>query len=286
MIDLALRRQFFSEDIQVCANLRTPALVDALAKVPREAYLRPGPWTFRSEIDMGAGPRQTPDADPKHVYHNVAIAIDAARQLFNGAPTLVASSIDALSLKPGHRVLHVGTGLGYFTAIIAHTVGPSGSVVGIEVDEALAAEAARNLAQYPWVAVQHGDATGPLDGTFDAILVNAGVTHPRDAWLDAVPEGGRIVLPLTAASPQMGPIGKGFMLALTKAPDRSFDVRMVTMVAIYSAIGLRDPEINAALGKALMRGLMLPPGLRLRREPHESDASCWLHAPTWCFRAG
>jgi protein-L-isoaspartate(D-aspartate) O-methyltransferase len=285
-MDLEMRRQFFAEDIQVCANLRTPALVEALARVPRERFLRPGPWTFRSEIDMGAGPRQTPDADPKHVYHNVAIAIDAARQLFNGAPTVVTSAIDAMNLAPGHRVVHIGAGLGYFTALIAHTVGPAGRVVAIEVDEALASEARQNLAAYPWVEVIHGDGTAALDGPFDGILVNAGVTHPQDSWLDAVPAGGTLVLPLTATSPQMGPIGKGFMLALKKADDGAFDVRIITIVAIYSAIGLRDEAMNAAVGKALMRGMALPPGLRLYRGAHEPGATCWLHAAGFCFRSG
>jgi protein-L-isoaspartate(D-aspartate) O-methyltransferase len=281
MMDLAARRRFFAEEIAACCNLRTAALVDALAAVPRERFLRAGPWTFRGEGDFLGGPRQTPDADPKHLYHNVAVGIDPGHQLFNGAPSAVAPAIDALALKPGHRVLHIGCGLGYYSAIMAHIVGSSGRVVALEVDELLAADAQRNLSPLSWVEVQHGNGTEPLEA-FDAILVNAGVTHPRDAWLDALVTGGRLVLPLTATMPQMGPIGKGPMLLIAKGADGSFDVRLVGVVAIYSAVGLRDDALNEALGKALMRGPFAPVK-RLRRDPHEVTTSCWLHGPTFCL---
>jgi protein-L-isoaspartate(D-aspartate) O-methyltransferase len=283
MTDLEARRQFFAEEIAVSCNLQTDGLVEALATVPREQYLHPGPWLIRSEADMGGPPRSTPDDDPKHVCHNVAVAIDPSRQLFNGAPGAVTPAIDALGLTAGSRVLHLGCGLGYYTALIAHVVGSSGRVVALEVDEDLARAAQSRLAAYPWVEIRQGNGTEPIDGHLDAILVNAGVTHPRDSWLDAVADAGRIVLPLTVTMPQMGPIGKGLMLLFTRRADGDFDVRQLNIVAIYSAIGLRDDEINAALGKALMRGPFLPRGIRLRRDKHEASASCWLHGHSFCL---
>ncbi len=48
-------------------------------------------------------------------------------------------------------MLHVGTGLGYYTAIMAHCVGPSGRVVGIEIDADARRSAGENLASLPWV---------------------------------------------------------------------------------------------------------------------------------------
>ena len=163
----------------------------------------------------------TPDADPGRVYHNIAVAIDPARQLFNGQPGTLGVWIDALELAPGARVLHVGCGLGYYTAVIAQAVGSSGRVVAFEVDEALAAAAKRNLASMPWVDARCGDASQATGETFDAILVNAGVTHPLDAWLDALAPGGRMILPLTSTMPAMGPtLGKGLVFVLTKQETR------------------------------------------------------------------
>jgi protein-L-isoaspartate(D-aspartate) O-methyltransferase len=281
MIDLADRRRCYAEEIEAVANLRTPALVEALATVPREAFLRPGPWTILGEGGLGA-PRPTPDADPRRVYHNVAVAIEPARQLFNGAPTVVSMAIDALGLAPGARVMHLGCGLGYYTALIARCVGPTGRVLALEVDEALAGEARANLASLPWTEVRHGNGTEPLGETFDAMLVNAGVTHARDAWLDALSPTGRLVLPLTATLPQMGTIGKGLLLLLSHAADGSFDTRILTAVAIYSALGLRDDGLNEALGKVLSRGLMAPLK-RLRRDAHEPSPGCWVHGATSCL---
>ena len=61
-----------------------------------------GEGLFRAEGDL-AGPRSTDDADPRHVYHNVAIAIDPARNLYNGQPGLIARWLNALPVGPGER---------------------------------------------------------------------------------------------------------------------------------------------------------------------------------------
>jgi protein-L-isoaspartate(D-aspartate) O-methyltransferase len=177
-------------------------------------------------------------------------------------------------------VIHVGAASGYYTAIMAKCVGPEGRVLAFEVDEPLAAEARRNLVSMPWVEVRHADAAA-VDGGMDAILVNAGITHPLDSWLDALAEGGRIVLPLTVA--MKGPIGKGLLVLATRTLDRSsFDARVIGFVAIYSAIGLRDDTAAQQLGAALARN-PFPSLTRLRRDMHEAAAGCWLHGAAWCL---
>jgi protein-L-isoaspartate(D-aspartate) O-methyltransferase len=98
-MELALRRRFFAEEIEAVAKLRSRTLVEALEAVPREQFLPPGPWTVMADADFtGMSPsktRQTPDADSARVYHNIGVAIDAERQLFNGQPA------GALSPRPG-----------------------------------------------------------------------------------------------------------------------------------------------------------------------------------------
>ncbi|MGH9411712.1 MAG: protein-L-isoaspartate O-methyltransferase family protein [Vicinamibacterales bacterium] len=287
-LELFLRRRFYAEELDAVCAFRSPGLLESFAAVPRERFLPPGPWTVLSLNDFVPGapaqPRVTSDDDPARVYHNIGIAIDPARQLFNGHPATLAAWIDALDLKPGGRVLHVGCGLGYYSAVMAQTVGPAGRVVAIEVDDALAAAARENLAAMSWVQVLHGDATAlPATDVFDAILVNAGVTHPRDEWLDALAPRGRLMLPLTASMPAMGAtIGKGFMMLITRDTADAFAVRTVGFVAIYSAIGLRDAAANTALGQAMAKA-PFPPATRLRRDVHEPGPTCWFHTARACF---
>jgi protein-L-isoaspartate(D-aspartate) O-methyltransferase len=122
-----------------------------------------------------------------------------------------------------------------------------------------------------------------VDGPFDAILVNAGVTHPQDGWLDALAPGGRLLLPLTVAMPAMGPsLGKGVMLAIRKMPDGALVPEVLSFVAIYNAIGLRDATVEARLGQA-MRRTAFPNLTRLRRDTHPSDEGCWLHTERFCL---
>jgi len=291
MSELDLRRRFFAEELEAVCKLRSPRLVEAFATVAREKFLGRGPWTVMADGDFmmpGQPPlpprmRTTPDADPSRVYHNITVAIDPARTLFNGQPGTLAVWIDALDLPPGGRVLHIGAGTGYYTAVMAHCVGPSGGVVAFEVDEALAAEARANVASMPWVEVRHGDAATPVDGSFHAIVVNAGITHPLAWWLDALAAGGRMILPLTGTMPGMGTIGKGVVLLISN-DGGTLAARALTMVAVYSALGLRSDEMNARLGKALMTGPMQWAAIKkVRRDAHEPASACWFHGDDFCI---
>jgi protein-L-isoaspartate(D-aspartate) O-methyltransferase len=281
-MDFRDRRRFYADEIATAANLRTASLVEALARVPRERFLPPGPWLIRSEIDYGGGPRQTADADPRHVYHNIAIAIDPDRQLFNGAPSLVCTCLDALGLAAGAHVLHVGCGTGYYSALIGHAIGDSGSVAAIDIDESLAETARTNLRDMAWVEVQNGNGTDVPRESFDAIFVNAGVTHPHECWLDALKPGGRLLVPLTFTVPAMGPIGKGVMTLITRDGE-AWHARVVTMTAIYSALDIRDNRMNDRLREAFMKGGLLPAFSRMRRDAHQPSAACWLHGETFCL---
>jgi protein-L-isoaspartate(D-aspartate) O-methyltransferase len=282
-VTLEDHRRAYAEKIASAAGLTTPGLKDAFAVVRREAFLPPGPWLV---VGDGQKPEQTLDADPRHVYENVSVAIDPARQLFNGAPAFLARMIDRLALRPGSRVLHIGAGLGYYSAVMAHLVGPGGAVVASEIDEALAAAARSNLAAMPWVTVECGDGRGlpavarrAAAGSFDAILVNTGVTHP----LDALAPGGRLLLPLTVGMPGMGSLGKGVVVVVARTPDgAAFSAEVLSFVAIYSAIGLRDERHEISLGQALRR-TSFPNLTRLRRDRHDSTAECWLHGETFCL---
>lgn len=280
MTDLAVRRRAYAEGLRAEAHLRSDALVDALATVPRERFLGSGPWQVairatRDRVEY----RTTEDADPTHLYHNVLVAIDAGRQLNNGQPAGLAGWIDALNLGAGDRVVHVGCGTGYYTAVMAEVVGPTGHVVAIDIDPQLALRARANLAYLPQVEVHEGDGGACEVGAADAVFVNAGATHPRAVWLDALRAGGRLLLPITGAN-DLHAIGVGgmFLIARRRA---DFAATFVSPVAIFPCLGARDLD----LGRALLR--KAGPEWRnvrsLRREPHEPDGICWLHTSEGCL---
>ncbi len=272
-------RRFFADEIRFAANLGSPALIEAFARVPREKFLGPGPWQIGSAESLGSGSGGvgyvTTD-DPRDIYHNVLIALDASRQINNGQPSALARWINALDLKTGDRVFHVGCGVGYYTAIMAEVVGTSGSVVGVEVDANLADRAKQNLASYPNVTVYAGDGAALDPGMCEAMLINAGVTHPHLPWLDRLAEGGRIVLPLTAAVPGTS-VGAGVMVKIAREPN-GFSARIISAVGIYSCTNVRDPDLEAPLRKALETKELLK--LKsVRRDAHEQTDTCLVHSP-------
>jgi protein-L-isoaspartate(D-aspartate) O-methyltransferase len=273
-------RRWMAEDLRVSCNVTAPHVVEAFAAVPRERFLGPGPWTMRGLFEGGA--YSPAGDDPSLVYHNVSIAIDKDRDLYNGQPGLIARWLEDLAIPRGARVVHIGAGTGYFTAIMGHIVGPTGWVWAAEVDPALAESARRNVAEWPWIEITNTDGRSGLPGAIDVVLIHAGATHVLDAWLDALAEDGRLLVPLTGAMPAMGPrLGKGMMLRLTRTRD-DWRAHVSTMVAIYSLVGARDDAMNAALGKAMLSGALMK-ATRLRRDSHEPAASCILHGPTSCL---
>ena len=274
-------RRWYSEEIRAVAHLSSDALVAAFARVPREAFLGDGPWQIARAFELPVPYRTTVDADPRHVYHNLLIAIDPSRQLHNGMPSALAQWIEAADLRPGERVLHIGTGTGYYTAIMAEITGPSGSVVGYEVDEGLAARAAASLRPWPQVRIEAGDAAAPV-GPFDAIFVNAGCTRPRAEWLASVAPGGRMVIPLTIHMP--GPLthGIGGMFRLDRSEPR-WSVTYVSQVGIYDCSNARDPEDEVELRK-LAGVFQTTKPVAAMIEPHERGDACLAHLPGFCLQ--
>ncbi len=267
-------RRWFAEGLRATAHVHGDHVIDAFASVPREPFAGPGPWRF---YNLFEGYWSTPDADPRWLYHNVLIALDESRGLNIGEPFLWAHHFDRIGVRAGERVLQIGSGSGYYTAILAELTGPTGRVDAIEIDGPLAATAQRNLEAWSTVHVREGNGTLPVEGQWDLIVAFAGATTPQGWWLDALADGGRLLLPMTAAVRR-----GGFMLRIDRQ-GRQFAARSAGWVAFYPCAGGRTPEDEGALGQALddvdgQRALRC-----LRRDRHERDDTCWLHRDSWCL---
>jgi protein-L-isoaspartate(D-aspartate) O-methyltransferase len=152
-------RQSYAEELHFTAGVRSSAVVNAFATVPREQLVGPGPWRIKSPMD----PTEywnTDDDNASHVVHDGLIALDESRGINNGQPSLWAHLFDHLDLMPGEQVLHLGCGTGYYTAIIAELVGSAGRITAVEIDETLAEKARAALADWSHVRVINADGAG------------------------------------------------------------------------------------------------------------------------------
>ena len=116
-------------------------------------------------------------------------------------PYIVAFMTELLQLERGHRVLEIGTGSGYQTAVLARL---SDHVYSVEIVPELAARAEETLRQlgYSRLAVKHGDgyAGWPEHAPFDRIILTAAPPEIPAALLDQLAPGGRLVAPVGRTS--------------------------------------------------------------------------------------
>jgi protein-L-isoaspartate(D-aspartate) O-methyltransferase len=184
-------RAFYAKEMASASGSSDPRIEQTFKSVRREAFMPPGPW----RVLVGDNYVKTPSADPRYLYQNNLIALDASQGINNGEPFLHARWIGAVAPKPGEAVTHIGAGTGYYSAVLSMLVLPNGILTAYEVDERLAAQARLNLAQFENVTVVLGNAVSVPVPKSDLIYVNAGVVAPPGHWLDALRPGARMIFP-------------------------------------------------------------------------------------------
>lgn len=262
-------RRFYAEFIVKSTGSSDARLIEAFAAVPREDYVGVGPWP----VNVGSEYIPTISDDPSHLYQDVLIGLATERRINNGQPSLHASCLAAAALALGESVVHVGAGTGYYTAILAKLVGPTGRIVAFELEQDLAARAATNLRQFQNVEVRAKSAIESAMPTSDLIYVNAGATHPPPAWLDALSIGGRLVLPLTPNE------GLGVMLQVVRKSFTVFAASALGRVAFIPCIGARDDAASASLSVALERQSLEE--VRSLRRGTPPDETAWCKGAGW-----
>jgi protein-L-isoaspartate(D-aspartate) O-methyltransferase len=293
MLNLNGARKRYARKLRRKSHLRSKLLIRALAETSREHYLGPPPW----QILTPKGYRSPRKSHPRYLYENVLVGILPKRFLNNGQPSGLAIWFEALGLKRNERIVHIGCGTGYYTAILASIVGPGGHVRAFEIDDELAPRAAKNLSHLRHVEVIHGDGSALDPGHADAIFVNAGANYPVPIWLDAIAVKGRLLFPLITTMnirhPAVSPwraryyppfvsFGLGGMMMLITRETSHLSVKVVSSVGIFPCIGAIEREADQRAAASLAR-TDYDSITSLRRDSHLKDDPCWLHGDGFCF---
>lgn len=282
--ELGVIRATYAKQILAAAGVSDASLESAFAAVPREDFLGPGPWQILRQFGRYVA---TPDADPVYLYTDNLAGIVPDRRLNNGQPSLHALLMHEAALVAADRIVHIGTGTGYYTAILAHLAGTAGRVVGIEFDPELAARATSCLAAYPTVSIIQGDGTSIEFDEADVIYVNAGCTQPAECWIDRLADGGRLILPLTSdqgfggVSPdRMACAGAVFRI---ERRGRDYFANWISPVQIFPCVQGRDEASERLLADAFAKGGWDRVTRLYRKQDIEgiSDDNLWLRTPTW-----
>ncbi|MEE4541354.1 methyltransferase, FxLD system [Streptomyces sp. V4-01] len=261
-------------------SFRTPQVKDAFRAVPRHVFL-PG-------VDLATAYAPKPVVTKR--------AEDGSAISSASSPSMVATMLEQLDVQPGHRVLEIGAATGINAALLAELVGPTGSVVTIELDDDLAAGARTGLAAagYDQVEVICGDGAlgDPSGKTFDRIIVTAGAWDISAAWWQQLTVDGRLVVPLRLH-------GSGLTRSL--AFDRTAEGRMLSTDAevcgfvpmrgasemgerhvrladeVILKIDADDLPDEAALAEALPHPAHQQwTGIEVRHDEHAAHLDLWL----------
>jgi protein-L-isoaspartate(D-aspartate) O-methyltransferase len=266
MSDTAAARRRYTEEIKDREQISSSRLLQAFAVIPRERFLGEGPWRIRSDLVRDYW--STDDADPIHLYHDVLVAIDEYRKLDTGLPSLWAHLFDVLDIKEKERVVQIGCGLGYYSAILSEVVGPEGTVVAIDCEREFVERAKSNLRERRNVEVIHGDGCRDVGGPADVIIVHAGFTHPHPLWIKSLRRAGRLLVPLTKRSRQ------GTVVKITRLGDR-YLAKAIRQIEIFPCQGRGDTALDErmtdwwerASALASLRFRSVEQGLPSNREP-------------------
>lgn len=158
--------------------LKSPAIIEAFRKIKRENFL--------------------PEGMKGRAEHNEALPIGWGQTI--SQPLTVAFLLEKLSPMPGDKILDVGSGSGWTSALLSEIVEKAGAVIGIEIVPELKEFGEKNAAKYgsenAKFVLADGSKGYPGEAPYDKILAGASAGKIPKAWKEQLKVGGRIVAPI------------------------------------------------------------------------------------------
>jgi len=188
----------------------SPPVMAAMADVPRHEFV--------------------PAGEVASAYANRPLPIGNGQTI--SQPFIVALMTELLDIGPGDKVLELGTGSGYQTAVLAAL---GAAVYSVEIVPQLAQAAAARLGRLGTRNIHLKTAQGrdgwPGEAPFDAIMVTAAAADIPPALIDQLRSGGRLVLPVGE------PGGHQMLMRIVKSADGGFEKKPVLAVAFVPLLG-------------------------------------------------
>ncbi len=153
-------------------------VAEAMLKYPREIFL--------------------PEYQKKNAYYDIPLLIGEEQTC--SAPSMVAIMLSLLNIAYGMKILEIGTGSGWQTALLSELVGPSGRVVSVELINRFSDNVLRNLNKLKIsnvkLIVGDGKQGYAKLAPYDRIIVSAAAKQVQPAWRKQLKENGIIILPI------------------------------------------------------------------------------------------
>ena len=169
------------EDLISEGWLKTPRIIEAFKKIKRVDFL---PENLKDLAQL-----------------NEALPIGYGQTI--SQPLVVAFMLELLQPKEGEKILDIGSGSGWTSALLAEIVGEKGKVIALEIIPELVEFGKKNVAKYNFLEKKivefilgDGSKGYSKEAPFDKILVSASAKKCYDAWREQLKVGGRIVTPI------------------------------------------------------------------------------------------
>lgn len=176
----------------------TAAIREAFVTVPRHGFVSDGIY-----LPDGQGGMVHHGLDKgllAHIYADHPLVVKLSPLTSCSQPALLAIILQHLDLVPGRRVLEIGTGTGYFAALLAETVGDADLVTTVEIQSDVASRARDALAKAGYggisVCVRDGLYGCPERGPYDRIVVSTCASDVAPSWMGQLATDGFLLVPL------------------------------------------------------------------------------------------
>jgi len=165
-------------EMMLSDTLMSSEIIDAFGRVDRKYFV--------------------PEAFSEHIYVDAPLSIGNGQTI--SQPSTVAFMLEHLKVQGGDRVLDIGSGSGWTTALLCHIVGEEGSVIGLERVDALVEQGSKNLSRFDLHSHCHiqkaGEKLGLPGKQFDRILVSASAEQIPEELFSQLDIGGILVIPV------------------------------------------------------------------------------------------